>query len=146
MGKTRLKTSQVPTFINLKLDVDQFNMNANTEVAFVEDTASGLSVSSNRVTLKADKPYAITSNFRLNGIQSASSMGIIIRDFTNSVNLGRENFLISLDNPTDDGSQGSLFFVIKPTIDIDVGFRVTSVNFANQGLFASQTYATIFSI
>ena len=135
-----------PTFINLKLASDQFNLNANTVVLFVEDTSDGLSVSSNKVTLEAEVTYVITANFRLNGVASGSSMHITIRDFTNNVNLGRTNNLISLDNPTDDGAHGALFFIIKPTIDIEVGFRATFVNPANQGIFKEECYAAIFSI
>ena len=144
LGATRLKT--VKEFINLKLSADQFNLNADTVVAFVEDTSDGLSVSSNKVTLKAGVTYAIAANFRLNGAASGSSMHITIRDFTNNVNLGRTNNLISLDNPTDDGAEGTLFFIIKPTTDIDVGFRATFVNPANQGIFKEECYATILSI
>ena len=146
MGVTRLKTDDDSKFINLKLAAEQFNMNADTEVLFVEDTSSGLSVSSNRVTLKANKTYVITANFRLNGALSGSSMHIVIHDFTNNVNLGRTNNLISLDSPTDEGAEGSLFFVIKPTTDIDVGFRTTFVNPANQGIFKEESHAAIFSI
>ena len=133
-------------FINLKLASDQFNLNADTVVLFVEDTSDGLSVSSNKVTLKAGVTYAIAANFRLNGATSGSSLHITLRDFTNNVNLGRTNNLISLDNPTDDGAHGALFFIIKPTTDIDVGFRATFVNPANQGIFAAESYATILSI
>lgn len=134
------------TFINLKLASGQFNMNADTVVLFVEDTSDGLSVSSNKVTLKAGVTYVITASFRLNGNQLGSAMDLVIRDFTNNINLGRQCQLISMDNATNDGSQDSLFFVIKPTTNIDVGFRVFSVNFANQGVFQDQTYAAIFSI
>ena len=148
LGNTRLRSDDVRVieFIDLKLASDQFNMNVGTEVLFVEEASSGLSVSSNRVTLKANVFYVITAGFRLNGPASGSSMGLVIRDYTNSVNLGRDCFLISTDNPTDDGQQPTLFFVVKPTTDIDVGFRVTTVNPANQGVFAGNTYAVIHSI
>ena len=121
-------------------------MNADTVVAFVEDTSDGLSVSSNKVTLKTGVTYVIAAGFRLNGIQAGSAMDLVIRDFTNNVNLGRQCQLISMDNGTDDGEQSALFFIFKPATDIDIGFRVVSVNFANQGLFVAQTYAAIYTI
>ena len=144
MGATRLKT--VKAFINLKLASDQININANSEVTFVEESADGLSVSSNRVTLKAGTTYVLSCDLRHVGSATSTSGTYIWRDYTNSVNLGIGLLVNSQDDPTDDGVQPAAVVIVKPTTDIDVGVRCTFVNAANQKLAADATQASIYSI
>lgn len=134
------------TFINLKLASNQFNINANTEVAFVEESSDGLSVSANRVTLKAGVTYVLQASLRHNGTASSTSANYSWKDYTNNVNLGKELHILSTNFTTDDGSQTKAMLVIKPTTDIDVGVICTSVNTINQGLFADTSQASIYSI
>lgn len=142
MGKTRIR----PTveFINLKLASTQTGININTEVLFVEESANGLSVVSNRVTLKAGRTYVLSANLRLDGITASSAASFTWRDYTNSVDLGKLARLHSSDNTSDDGQQPGCSIVIKPTTDIDVGVRCTEAT--NQGLHADASQATIHSI
>lgn len=147
MGKTRIRPKVEETeFINLKLAGDQFNINANTEVEFVEESSSGLSVSSNRVTLKAGVTYVLSASLRHNGNAASTSANYTWRDYTNSVNLGKEMHILSSNFVTDDGSQTNATFVLKPATDISVGVRCVLVNAANQGIFVDTTQASIYSI
>ncbi len=146
VGGTRLKTSQLPTLINLKLARDQLNINTNTVVAFVLKSASGLSVASNRVTLKATNTYVLFATMRHNGSAANTAANYSWRDFTNAVNLGIGSQVSSQDSLTDDGASPSMIIVIKPSTDIDVGVRCTGVSVANQGLFPDATQASIHSI
>ena len=148
MGKTRIRplSEGVVEFINLKLSGGQFNINANDQVAFVEESSSGLSVVSNRVTLKAGVTYVLSATMRHDGSVSNTAANYQWRDQTNSVNLGVGCQVSSQDATTDDGASPSTTVVIKPTTDIDVAVICTGVSAANQHLNPDATQASIYSL
>lgn len=146
LGKTRLKSSSVPTFINLKIVGDQTNINVNTEVAYVLGTSNGLSVVANRVTLKAGITYVLFASLRHVGSLTNTAANYSWRDYTNNINLGVGMQVTSQDGSTKDGVGPSATVVIKPTTDIDVGVRCTAVSAVNQGLSPDATQASIHSV
>jgi len=146
MGKTRLRISSVPTFINLGLASDQLSINAGVEVAFVEVDSSGLSVVAGRVTLKAGVTYVYTAHLRHIGSLGNTAANYNLRDYTNAADLSKLTVNASNDNTSKDGTTPSLTFIIKPVTDIVVGIRCTIVSAVNQALAADATQASIYSI
>ena len=148
MGATRIKSKShgITQFINLHLTSDQTNINADTEVAFILESSNGLSVTSNRVTLKDNITYILITALRHAGSQASTSGRYIWRDYTNGVNLGIGLLVNSQNDTTNDGVQPIATTIIKPSTDIDVGVRCTFVNVTNQSLASDSTQASIHSI
>jgi len=103
LGNTRLKSSSIPTFINLKIVGDQTNINPNTEVNYVLGSSNGLSVVANRVTLKAGITFVLFAQVRHVGSLSNTAANYSWKDYTNNIDIGIGMQVTSQDGSTKDG-------------------------------------------
>lgn len=135
------------------LSVDQLNINAGTVINLLDDT--GYAINNNvtfnntthRATLKAGKTYKLQAFMRHYGSAASTYANYDWYDVTNSVWIGKENFISALDyTGSVSGEQSTTTAMITPLADIDVELRCISVSAANQKLAGGATYATIEKI